>query len=416
MGQTNYKFRYYDCNGAFKFELTDVVSVEYSRKRNDLGICTVTLVGASYDVEDFDRDDRLEIYRFVRGQAKLAGETCWFLRKYELQIDSECDTTITLTFYDTIHLLTRRYVAWSGKSTFSYVSHMGYQKLDTMLHLLMYFNYGAGTVNPALAANSLGVLIPAGTFSATPAIASWQIEPYGTTVADLVNRQFPIDLTNVSGDSTRTTTQKFEHLSVLEAMQNVSSYSDFEGEKVYFDIIYTPATANSVAKFTFQTWIDIRGADRTYGPARYVVGPEYGNLTDATILRDWENEATVAYIAGSGEDEARLYSSASTLEQPNCTFYPIEVFGTSNTGDDAIPVHNSPDGIAAARVLLAEHSAVETLTGTIINNDSVDFFENIKPYDKVLAKFKDFEVKVYLDEYTVTIDDKGEEISIPLII
>lgn len=424
MAQSNYELRIYNCHGAYKFSLEDVESIQVGRKRNDLGIAVINLAGKSYDINDFDRDDILEIYRYDdKGNSMLLGDTCWFLRTYELSIDSECNDTLTLTFYDTIHLLTRRYIAWAGRTeingvTSNYPSQM-LQNYDSMLWLLMYFNYGPGVNNEILNQNIITPGVPAGNFrdlntGVIGTIASWQIKPYGTVLADLANRRMDINLSVPNNQSTLSGTQRFEHISVLQAMQNIANVSTLQGERLYFDIIYTPATNTAPASFRFSTWVNLRGSNRTTGANLYTVGPTFGNMTGATLLRDWNSEATVAYMAGAGENETRVYASAYIDEIQPCPFYPIEIFGQEDFGDATTGVHNPPEGVAQAELLLAQSRPIETLTGTIINNDDLDFFNNIKPYDKVVALYRDFTTEVYLDEYEINVDNSGEEITITI--
>lgn len=418
LNQDSYELRIYDPFGAYKFTLDDVISLDYSRKANDLGIATIVLSGKNYDINDFNRDDRLEIYRYSNGLKQLVGQTCWFLRKQEIEIESVLNTTITLTFYDTIHLLTRRYVAWSGRLDVGYVSHL-LQTYDSMLYLIMYFNYGAGTISEILAINDLAINVPSQNLTDlnglnVGTINSWQYQPYGTIATDLVNRRLPIRLGTPVNQSTLFGTQRFENLSCLKAMQDIANLSNLQGEKLYFDIIYFPATASSNSYFEFKTWVNLRGSDRTHLPNLYIVGPEYGNFTKAVLVRDWEAEATIAYMAGNGQDENKIYASARRDGIFHSPFYPIEIFGSDSFGDDTLGIHNPSDGISAAQVLLSENEFVETLTGTIINTEDFDFFNNIQPYDKIISAFRDFQIPIYLDEYNVKVDNKGEDITIPL--
>lgn len=416
---TNYELRLYDAYGAYKFSIDDFVNLEYSRKANDLGIATITIYGSKHDVFDFQRDDRLEIYRYTNKNNKiLVGDTCWFLRKQEVEIESDCSVTMILTFYDTIHLLTRRVVAWSGRLDVGYVSHL-LQNYDAMLHLIMYFNYGAGTTSEILNMNSLVTGVPAQNLTSlsgntTSTIRSWQFLPYGSSISDLAKRRFDIILPIPSNDSTLSGTQRFENITCLKAMQDIANVSKLRGEKLYFDILYTPANTEVAETFTFKTWVNIRGNDRTNKYNKYIVGPQYGNLTDTSIIRDWENEATIAYVAGNGQDENKIYASARSSIIPNSPFYPIEIFGSEDFGDDELGIQNPAEGITAAQILLAESAAVETITGSIINNDKMDFFVNIQPYDVVIAEYKGFQQLVPLDEYNVTVSESGEEIIIPL--
>lgn len=429
MGLTNYNLRYHNCQGVFQFNLEDVISLDYGRKKNDLGVAVVVLNGANYDIDDFDRDGILEIYRQVDGVSTLVGDTCWFLRKYELAIDSDCNTEITLTFYDTIHLLTRRVIAWSGVLTSNYPSQIR-ERLDDTLWWIAYFNFGPGTAepnyiapgaDPAIPANFYGPGIPAGNFigpPTEPAIASWQFKEYGTVEADLVNRQFNIGLVNIPpNQSTITTdTHNFEQITLLQAMQDVANSSQQQGESLWFDILYTPSTTTTQAQFNFKTWVGIRGSDRTTGTNRIIIGPEYGTLTDSKVVKDWENEKTLVYIGGQGENELRSFAAVSNNPQPTCPFYPIEAAISENSGDSTVQIHNAPELEAAGRAFLYENRAIETLTGTILSNDLIQFFSDIDYGDIVIAQFRDFQVFKEIDEYNVTADNSGEEISVPLTV
>lgn len=408
MAQASYELRYYNCQGVYQFNLENIDSLQYGRKKNDLGIAVVVVDGINYDIDQFEQDGILEIYR----EGQLVDNTCWFLRKQEISINSNCDEVLTLTFYDTIHLLTRRIVAWDGVDIFNYPSFIR-EPLDDILKYLAYFNFGPGTDNPAIAANAFAPGVPNTAFSAIPVIESWQFGPYGAAIADLTNREFNIGITFFTSESAiNTQSVRFEHLTLLEAMQNVAEISTVNGESLWFDIEYQPASGTANATFIFRTWVGVRNTDRSQGINLLRIGPEFNNMINATIVRDWENEKTIMYAAGNGDNENRDMAFA-TRASPDCPFYPIEGLVSSNFGD-GINVHNLSEGIAAAQVGLFENRFIETMTGEIINVGEIDFFNRLQYGDRVVLQHRDFSVVRDIEEYEVNVDSSGEEISIPV--
>lgn len=414
MAVVQYELRYYNCEGTFQFALEDIISINYGRKKNEEGICVVELSGASYALTSFDRDGILEIYRTnpITNITKLAGETCWFLRKVEISINSECETIYTLTFYDTITLIGRRIIAWDGVAAANYPSIM-LEPLDDILNLIMRYNFGGGTTDPVYANAGIPFYTPGGVFALAPPIDSWQIKEYGTVQADLVNRQFPlISIPRPNSQSTIPNTHRFELKNCLNAMQEIAEASDLLGESLWYDIEFLPSTSSSFAQFNFKTWVGVRGVDRTSGINLLTVGPEFGNLNNSKITYDWEDETTVMYVSGNGDDDLKDMAAVS-VDAPNCPFYDIENIVSASFGLGA-NVHNTPELESAGRVELAKQQPKIGMSGDIISTKEFQFFDDFGYGDLVVAKFREFSQIVEVAEFNVSVDESGEEISIPL--
>lgn len=408
----SYELRFLNRYGQYLFSLDNVSSLQYGRKKNDEGIAVVEFPAQAYDFSLFDKDAILEIYKVnpYTGKNELQGNTCWFLRKAELNIESENEENITLTFYDTMTILTRRRIAWAGYHAPNYPSIM-LEKLDSIIALIAWYNFGGGTIDPAFANSGIGGFTPAGPFSSLPPIESWQFDEYGTTIADLVNRQYPITITVPRGESALSNTHRFEFETCLKAMQDIAETAELQGESLWFDIEYTPATKTTDMQFIFKTWAGVRGVRRTTGLNRLVIGPEFKNMSDVSIIKDWTEEANIMYVGGNGEDEIKDMASVS-VDYIDSPFYPIESYISENIGDGN-GIHETQELINVGNIELAKKQRFLTLSGNIISKSPNEFGRDFFFGDILIGKFKTFERDVEVTEYTITVDENGEEVEIP---
>lgn len=409
---SSYELRFNNQIGQYLFTLDNVESLQFGRKKNDEGIAIVEFPGQAYDFNAFDRDCILEIYKInpYTGKNELQANTCWFLRKAELNIESQNEESITLTFYDTMTILTRRIIAWAGVISPNYPSIM-LEKLDDIISLIAWYNFGSGTTSPTFANSGIPGFTPAGAFAALPAIESWQYAEYGTIAADLVNRAFPINLPVPASASTLSSTHRFEFETVLKAMQDIAETANLQGESIWFDIDYTPATKDSAMQFNFKTWVGQRGIKRTTGINRLVIGPQFKNMTNVNITKDWTEEANIVYVGGNGDNELKDMASVSNIH-PDYPFYPIEAFVSEGIGDGN-GIHQTDELKNVGRLELAKHSNFQTFSGKIISKSPTEFGKDFHYGDVLIAKHNSFEREVEVSEYKITVTDNGEEIEVP---
>lgn len=408
----SYELRLLNPHGQYLFSLKDVSSLEYGRKKNDEGIAVVELDGSSYDFDAFQRDCILEIYKIneYTGKSELQGNTCWFLRKAELDVEDQTSEKITLTFYDTITLLSRRIVAWPGVADPNYPSII-LDFLDNIIMLIAWYNFGEAVVSPTYANSSITGYTPSGTFSATPALESWQFDEFGPSPGDIIKRRFPITIPMPPTQSTLTGTHRFEFETVLKAMQDIAEASQLQGESLWFDIDYFPATVATPQSFVFRTWAKSRGTNRTTGNNRLVIGPEFGNMTDVRITKDWTTEVTLIYVGGNGDNELKDMASVSK-NQPEAPFYPIESYISVNVGDGA-GVHETSALQNEGNIELAKRSVFQVMDGQIISQSPTEFGKDFYYGDILVAKYKGYEKNVEVSEYKITVDSSGSKITIP---
>lgn len=416
----SYELRFYNPYFEYLYSFNNIESLQFGRKKNDEGIAVVEMNGNIYNFNDFKKDSVMEIYRINpdTGKSELQGNTCWFLRKAEMQVDDECDEKVTLTFYDTMTILTRRVIAWVGVSEPNYPSIM-LEPLDDIVTLIAHFNFGGGTGDPTYPNNPPGDLnanyTPGGEFQAFPGVESWQYAPYNKGVSngvnDMVYRAYDIEIQVPSSQSTIAESNRFEFETCLKAMQDVAEISGLRGESLWFDIEYAPATTTTLHRFTFKTWVGVRGVDRTQGYNRMIIGPEFKNMANVNITKDWTQEATIVYVGGNGDNELKDMSSKAVAPE-DYPFYPIEAYISTNIGEGTA-THNSPEAINEAVLELAKRSRFQAMTGTIINKAPTQFGKHFFFGDLLIAKYKDFEEHVEVAEYSVLVDSDSESVEIP---
>lgn len=409
MARNQYTLRMNNCNGTYIKDITSIQSLQFGRKKNDVGFLTLVVSGNDYDFSEFDEDYQLEVYRNVNGKNILQGDTCFFIETVELEVNGQCEEVITITCVDTIGLIQRRIVAFSQVLNSNYASKI-LEFYDNIIHLLAIYNFGAGT-SDLNEANTITGYTPAGVFATTPALQSWNFAPYGSSVAALLNREFPIIITNPPTRSTLSGEFEFSGVNLLEAMQDVANASILRGENLWFDIDYTPAFGVSPQVFTFRTWVGVRGTDRSSGSNLVLVGPEFGNVNAVTITKDWSDYANVAYVNGQGDVDLKSWAGVRSTES-SCKFGDREIFESSNVGQGNA-IHQTEDLISEGRILLAEHRPQFTMQGRIINGQPYTFGENINYGDLLIAKYKTTELVVEISEYEISVDTGGEEINVP---
>lgn len=409
---SSYDLRFHDQRGNYLFSFENITSLEYGRKKNDEGIAVIEFSNFAYDFDVFQEDCILEIHRInpYTNKSELKGNTCWFLRSVELEVNEACDEKVTLTFYDTMTILTRRIIAWAGVTAANYPSIM-LEPADDIITLIAWYNFGAATVSPTYANSSIPGYTPSGTFSATPIIESWQYDEYGASSSDLIYRQFPINISSPSSASSVINTQRFEFKTCLEAMRDIAEISQLAGESLWFDIEYTPASLSSAMTLTFKTFVNNRGTNRTSGVNRMIIGPEFKNMANVKISKDWTKQAHIMYVGGNGDNELKDMASVSTSYK-RYPFYPIESYISANIGDGT-GVHETSELRSEGKLELAKRANYQTLSGEIISQSPTEFGKDFFFGDILICKYKSFEAPVEVSEYKISVSSNEETVEIP---
>lgn len=403
--------KYFDRFGGYLFDLP-YENFTLNRKKNDEGILTVQLPLGDLDFGLFECDYRIEVHKTNAntGVQSLWDNTCWFLRKIDLTVESSggnCLETLELQLFDATSLLRRRIVSWLSKDSPMYPSII-LEDTSALLSAIFFYNFKEGVTDPALLNTFFSpAYTPASPFDSSPAIDFWQLQVYS---GNMNLRQMPIRMEVPQRCENGTSIEvnvSFEN--VLVAMQTIAEGSELNGQLVHFDIVYTPATQANPADFLFKVWCGIRGNDRcnTGVTNRIILGPEYGNMANVTITKDYSDTANIVYVGGSGDNELREINSDFTTGCPS-PFGNIEAFISANNTESVFSL------LTEAQTELVNRQPVIEVTGEYIAVPPTLFGVDFGPWDRVCFEYKDIQGAIDINEYTINVDSQGEQIDIPL--
>lgn len=403
MNLNTYEFRLFGCNGEFLTTLDTLISADFGRQKNEEGICEIILPPI-YDFDIFDKDCILEIWRHnpLTNNMQLVGETCWFLRKIRSCSQDDCAEEITLTFYDTINLLKRRFVAWTevdpdpvGGYAANYPSSLNLPP-DLLIKRILYHNFIAVGIT-----DDMGSGVP----------------DYGTSVG-LPRTPMDItlnDLTTPIGGAAAIK-HTFSKTNCLEAMKAVANaFEARDNRELWFDIIYTPSNnPTTIGELEFKVFYDQRGEDLSY-PNGAVFGPEYNNFTESCIEFNWEEEVTRVYYVGEEEDldldgikEFFLLGFARDADAERCQFYEIDTIIKASGEQDDI---DTLDTKALAE--LGKLRSKITLSGNILQIFGSQLFIDYNYGDKATVKYKNYLFNSTISKFSISIDESAEQITVP---
>lgn len=261
-------------------DASNFISLKYSRIVNDIGTATIVLpVGGR---KGFDTnllrlpDGRLEIWRRLPGANReyLDTETTWLMKTAEDTRDARGRRTVTIEADTPLCVLKEpgRFIDIAeGVAADSNFFDDAY---DDMIKMIAGQNIGAGIA------------------TARDLTAYITIAP-NLTLAPLGSKAV-------------------SWRSCLKAMQEIANASAQQGVYLAFDIMApTPDTLE------FRTYIGQRGVDHRFpnGQNPIIIGPEFGNMGECSLKRDWRNEITFARAGGRGDGADRLTATAQDDER-----------------------------------------------------------------------------------------------------
>ena len=401
MSVSSYYANLYDCNGNYIKTISTFLSIEYGRQKNQIGAATLVLPGSIEDINDYTEDCMIELFRYNRGRFEVVGETIWIFQSLKYDVKNNCDEILELVFMDTISILTRRYNMWllhtNPVPTLDYPSHTNRACSDTILQL---YNHNFG-INTQLPIASMNQDLP---------------PPVVLVGIGAANRQ----ITAISANSLPVTLEspivpmETAWKEVLASMIEAANISENAGIPIWFDIVYTAGAKNTIGSFTFQIWEKNRGTiqDLTFGS-------EYGNLENTTYVLDFSGKKNVIVAIG---DE--LLDSDPALDEVmtglalgrdylDCLFHGKElVVEQRKTTDDSSYETNALSSYAKSQ--LYANKEIRKITGDIINIEGQSFFTDFAYGDVVSVFFKGQEFLAEINKFSVKVDEKGEDITIPI--
>lgn len=316
----DYQILVYSPYGILQKVIDDFIILDYARRVNQVGACTLTLP-PRYSKDDFPRDTRLAVMRRVAsgGPFSLECETIWFVQTARWVKQGDGGQALEIVGADTLDLLRRRIVAYASDSA------------------------QANKITPTCADNLCKDIVDENMDgSATDTARDWS--SYISIQPDLSDGAL--------------VTKQCAYRNVLTTLQEIAKSSAEAGVYLAFDLVCVFGE-----KINFRTFTTCRGVDHRYsGATPVVISEARGQLRDAVLAYDWSQEATYVYMGGQGQGSTRpiatAYAQARIGRSP---FGRIEAWGEVQSTD------NAPGGIipTEAKYLLESLRPKITISGKL---------------------------------------------------
>lgn len=331
------------------------------RRRNAIGRFALTLPADTVDDTFIRADALLEIWRTfpsVSSRLWMAG----LLRRPEYSDVGGADQLV-LSGEDGNGLLAARIVAYYADTAQAAKT----DQADDMMKAIVRENLGAS------------------------AVAARDLTSYGLTVAADV----------ALGPSI---TKKFAWKTVLDALLNIADTAKTAGTEVYFDMVPQVLSGTQIG-WLFQTFINQRGADRTYASGvPTVFGREWGNLENPRLVYDYSEEASYVYVGGQGEGSDREVVERSDAGRIGLSPWNRRerfVQGSNETSTAALQARGDQ--------ALEEGMPRVLFSGSIKDTPQTRFGIDWDFGDKVVAVYRDRQFDAHIDAVTITVDENGLE-------
>lgn len=194
----------------------------------------------------------------------------------------------------------------------------------------------------------------------------------------------------------------FTRREVLVVLQELAEAATLAGTYTTFDVVWTGAL------FAFRTYTGQRGVDHS-STDRVLLGPAYGNLTDAEDTLDASEEATRVIAGGQGEGADREIARAdATARQGASPYRLIEDFTNQNNTADPTQLADEADALLHLR------RPRRVVSGTFIDTPGAQYGRHFGFGDLVVAEVNGVAVTCRVDAVHLTVAGGREEVDIRL--
>ena len=361
-------------NGTRLRLLPQFLDLELNLTTNGVSVAALGLDGVQYDIGDFGKNYRLEIWR----GGQLQGGAPFLIRKKKLSLSGEGEWRIQLTGLHANTMLSWRKVAYYAGSPQATATT---EAADDLLKRLVRENLGS------LAQNG----------------------PHITGVADGLRDEPAPDLSGyltVAADESKApnTSRGFSREKMLDLMGRISLDSYEQGSPLFFGF-----EKNNAGLLEFRTRTRQWGSNRT---SQFVVSPDFLNFVNVSKEWDWSNEATVVYALGQNQAESREVAVAKVSDTGGLN-------GGLNWVEATIDGRNADSSQlpAEAKSTLKEYQAKITLNGELQETDSFRYGVDWQWGDRVLVEFGGERAEAWLNKVVLNVRDGRETIrAIPEIV
>lgn len=350
-----------DANNQGVGTLDAFAYLDYALVQNEICPLTMRFASDAIDINSLTKDGRVYVERAAgESPLRLEGQQGWVIRDIFETDDSEGNSLIELQAYSGEHVLDRRIIAYNSGNTYS----DKVDAADTLMYEYVYENLGAGATD------------------ATRRITDWLNIPTPNGLGPVVYKEA-------------------SRRELLKVLQELSAQAAGLGSWVGFGMVADMQTGI----WTFQTFINQRGADRSSGAGLVEVSKQAGSLVNTRIGRISGREKNAIYAAGGGIAMARAVrlatDDAAIVESPINRCEYLQDCG--NTSD--------PDVLASeGEAALFSNRGQTVLTGDLVESDALAYGDDYYWGDLLLASRNAVSVAARVDVVHVTVENKVETI------
>lgn len=309
-------------------------------------------------INNYTKDMIIEVWREQQGNLVLDGETCYFLRYKSIYRTRDNLELIELRGVDTVYQVDARVIEYDAGSSEA-------SKTDVCNDMMKEF-------------------IDENMVSATDTDRNLSSSYFGVQADD-------------GGGGTVSFAGSREY--VYTALMDVTDQSREGGDWVTFDVYY-----NGDLPLEFRTYSGQRGNDLTN---LITLSVEAGNLSQPNLIYDWENEKTVAYMAGVGIESQRLVGTAE-----NTSVLAESVWSRREVISQNFQAETEATLDTMAQKLLEQYKGRQIITGTIQQTKGTRYGINWNYGDKLNVSYAnaEFECRVLAYEIEYGTNGKGKTV------
>ena len=334
--------------------LSRVNSLRAGRSDRAMMPCEIT-IPQILTPQDFSKDMIIEVWRNnMDGSITLDGQTGYFLRRWNFYRDSQGKDLISLYAIDGNYIIDGREVEYAAESTQATKSGVA----SDVIKAIMRENFVSAT----------------------------------DTTRNLSASYFTVDADDGFGASV---TKAFSRQMVLTTIQALVDQSRNAGTWITFDTVY-----NGTLPFTFKTFINQRGDDIR---ETITLSVEAKSLSNPLLSFNYVDEKTAAYVAGKGENEARLVGTATSTAINDTVWSRREAVTENFQVTTTTGLNNE------ARALLNKKKAKRTLTGQIAQTKGLRYGRDWNYGDRVLATYLGYTFDCRINGYEINYLSNGGE-------
>jgi hypothetical protein len=345
-----------------------LISGSYTLVQNDYGVAVMTFPEELFDRTQLEVDAILEIERKPTGLTSYVQEWQGFIRKWSYVDKPDGTVNVIVTAHHCNELLRRRDIA--------YRSHLPQAEKTGP----------ADDIMKAYVRENASNLAPVDEAGRARDFGSEFVVEADAGLGPEVSRQ-----------------GSFKDL--LQVLQQISeSTIPKDGNNIYFGMEY--GRSGGLATFTFKTYVDQVGTDRTVtdGSSPVIFSKARENLKDATYTVDWSEEWNYIWGLGPGEGSTRIIDPEKDVPRHTLTKWSRRENYQDARGE------TTQLGVAIkAFERLQKERPRELFSGQLIDTPQHPYGSEWFFGDKVTAEFLDNQFDGNIQSLRVDIKEDGDE-------